>query len=209
MPGVQPFDEHSDRYEDWFERNGFVYQSELDAVRKVLPGGFGIEIGSGSGRFAAPLGIRYGVDPSMKMNEIARSRGVEVVCGAAEALPVTDSVFDFVLMVTTVCFVDDIDLSFDEARRVLKPTGRLVVGFIDRNSPVGKSYEANKERSVFYSKARFYSTEEIVAAMEKAGFSGISFAQTIFRDLSEIKASEPVKEGYGEGSFVVVSGLKR
>ena len=40
------------------------------------------------------------------------------------------------------------------------------------------------------------------------GFKDISFAQTIFRDIKEIKDIEEVKEGHGEGSFVVVRGVK-
>src|SRR6202011_4339241 len=62
--------------------------SELRAVRGLLPkDGVGMEIGVGSGRFAAPLGIRYGVDPSVKMRTLAQARGIEAVEGVAEKLP--------------------------------------------------------------------------------------------------------------------------
>lgn len=209
MAKVEPFEQYGDRYEDWFERNSYAYRSELEAVRLSLPKGVGVEIGSGSGRFAYPLGVRFGVDPSMKMNLRAKERGIEVICGTAEKLPLRNSFFDFALMVTTVCFVDDIEASFEEARRILKPSGRLVVGFIDKESPIGKAYEENRERSLFYRIARFYSTEEIVGLMKGAGFSDFSYMQTIFRSLSEMDSIEPVKKGYGEGSFVVVSASRK
>ena len=45
--------------------------------------------------------------------------------------------------------------------------------------------------------------------MKRAGFLALTFSQTIYHRLDEIKAVEPVKEGYGEGSFVVVRGMKR
>ncbi|MDP8299697.1 MAG: SAM-dependent methyltransferase, partial [Candidatus Tantalella remota] len=71
------FDELYKRYDAWYDENRFAYLSELEAVRKVLPEeGYGLEIGVGSGRFAAPLGIAKGIDPSKKMVELARERGV-------------------------------------------------------------------------------------------------------------------------------------
>ena len=45
--------------------------------------------------------------------------------------------------------------------------------------------------------------------MERVGFKNIAFAQTILHDLAEIRDIEPVRRGYGEGSLVVVKGLKR
>jgi len=208
MPLIQPFENHADRYEEWFERNRFVYLSELEAVRRLLPSGFGLEIGSGSARFSIPLGVDVGVDPSMRMNGIAIERGLSVVCGAAEALPFKEESFDFALMVTTVCFVDDVELSFIEAYRTLRPGGSLIVGLVDRRSRLGALYEKKRGKSLFYASARFYTTEEIVSAMNSAGFGGFSYAQTIFQDLDEIESIEPVFEGYGDGSFVVVRGVK-
>jgi len=68
-----------------------VYLSELEAVRSMLPvDGTGIEIGVGTGRFAAPLGIKLGLEPSKSMASLARQRGIEVVEGEAEALPFED-----------------------------------------------------------------------------------------------------------------------
>ena len=89
MPKIKPFEEHVDRYEEWFVRNRFAYKSKLQAIRVMLPeGGTGIEIGVGTGRFAAPLGIKLGIEPSKAMRQIAqRKRAIEVICGVAEALP--------------------------------------------------------------------------------------------------------------------------
>jgi hypothetical protein len=61
---------------------------------------------------------------------------------------------------------------------------------------------------VFYRYATFYTTEDVIALMKRAGFTELFFTQTIFKILDEIKKPEDVKEGYGVGSFVVVSGLK-
>ena len=44
--------------------------------------------------------------------------------------------------------------------------------------------------------------------MKNAHLKDFNFRQTLFPPLNELKHIEPVKEGYGEGSFVVVRGFK-
>lgn len=209
MPGVNGFDKHVERYEAWFLEHPLAYVSELRAVRELVPGGDGVEIGIGTGRFAAPLGIRKGVEPSRSMAEHARKKGIEVLSGVAENLPYGDGEFDFCLMVTTICFLDDRDLAFQEVRRVLKPGGAFVIGYVDRDGPLGQEYLKRKDGSVFYKDATFYSTEEIAAALTRAGFGDLAFRQTLFGPLADLQEVEPVREGHGEGSFVVVRGMKR
>jgi ubiquinone/menaquinone biosynthesis C-methylase UbiE len=210
MPGVNEFDRNVDQYEQWFVDNPLAYVSELRAVRELVPtNSNGIEIGLGTGRFAAPLGITRGIEPSRSMAELARKKGIEVVAGVAEHLPFTDNEFGFVLMVTTVCFLDDMDMALREVRRVLKPGGALVIGFVDRDSPLGKDYQARKDTSAFYRHATFYTTKDIAAALEKAGFGAFEYRQTLFQPLETMAEVEPVKEGYGQGSFVVVRAEKK
>jgi ubiquinone/menaquinone biosynthesis C-methylase UbiE len=210
MPGVNAFDRNVDQYEQWFVDNPLAYVSELRAVRELVPtNSNGIEIGLGTGRFAAPLGITRGIEPSRSMAELARKKGIEVVAGVAEHLPFTDNEFGFVLMVTTVCFLDDMDMALREVRRVLKPGGALVIGFVDRDSPLGKDYQARKDTSAFYQHATFYTTKDIAAALEKAGFGAFEYRQTLFQPLETMAEVEPVKEGHGQGSFVVVRAEKK
>ncbi len=209
MAKTAAFDSHLDQYETWFEKHPFVYQAELRAIKTFLsPHGEALEIGVGSGLFSAPLGIRYGIEPSQYMLAKARERGINVTSGVAEALPFTDAQFDFALMVTTVCFLDDIDAAFSETYRVLKPLGAFIIGFVDKNSPIGKAYEQKRNQSVFYKDATFYTVDDLRVHLTKAGFGNFSFVQTIFGPLAAILADEPVKPGYGEGSFVVIKALK-
>jgi len=210
MPGENAFDKNVDRYEQWFVDHPLAYVSELRAVRSLLPtSGNGIEIGVGTGRFAAPLEIKKGIEPSRSMAEVARKRGIEVVHGVAEHLPFADAEFDYALMVTTVCFLDDMDMAFHEIRRILKPGGSFVIGFVDRESPLGREYQDRKNESAFYQKARFYAVDEIISQLLKNGFCELELRQTLFRPLAELSEIEPVKEGHGEGSFVVIRGEKQ
>ena len=91
---------------------------------------------------------------------------------------------------------------------MLKPKALFIIGFVDRNSPIGKVYQKRKNWSIFYKEAKFYSVDEIASYLKKSGFRELSFMQTIYKDLRKLKDIEPVKEGYGEGSFLVVIGVK-
>jgi ubiquinone/menaquinone biosynthesis C-methylase UbiE len=209
MPTTDPFEEHTGRYEAWFETYAYAYQSEITALRRLLPDpGYGVEIGVGSGRFAAPLDITVGVDPAEEMLARARSRDIEVVEGVAEALPLRADTFDTALIVTTICFVDDIPATLAEAGRILGPDGTLVIGYIDKESPVGRIYQEKKAANPFYREATFVSTDQLVDELDDAGFTDREFVQTIYRWIDDIDEPEPVEEGYGDGSFVGIKATR-
>ncbi|MEA1993244.1 MAG: class I SAM-dependent methyltransferase [Euryarchaeota archaeon] len=206
MPKTEVFEKNVARYENWFKRYRAVYESELLALKKMMPGGGGVEIGVGTGRFASPLGIWYGVEPSMEMGKIATERGISVISGVAEKLPLRSSFFDVVTMIVTLCFLDDIHTSFQEAYRVLKPSGHFLLGIIDKESLLGKIYQ--KSSSPFYREATLYSPDEMIALLENSGFARVTCVQTLFHDLDDITRPELVKEGYGRGSFVAIKAMK-
>lgn len=208
MPRIEPFEKFPQEYEAWFEKHSALYDAEIEAVRKLLPHfKKGIEIGVGSGRFAVPFGITTGVEPSAKMAEIARTKGIDVIEGVAEDLPLGDETFDFALMVTTICFVDDPLLSLQNIYRILKPDSCVIIGFVDRGSALGQQYEKNRLKSRFYREARFFNTDEVTGLLKKAGFSEIVCAQTLFGDTLE-HMETTVKKGSGEGAFVALRARK-
>ena len=205
-PKTAPFDAHHQRYEAWFEKHEAAYISELLALRPFVPWqGKGLEIGVGSGRFAGPLGVQVGVDPSPAMLTHAMERGIEVVQGVAENLPFADHSFDYALIITTICFVNSPVNMLTEARRVLKPGGRVVIGFIDRESDLGQHYLAHQAESVFYRAATFYSADEVEKLLLEAGFSIDNWGQTLARPLPETQQIEPLQAGRGHCAFVVVA----
>ena len=209
MPKTEPFDHYSDEYDNWFAINKYAFQSELNALKKTLPEkGDVIEVGIGSGIFAAQLGIKEGIDPSKAMREKAKKRGIRVIDAVAENLPYTDKSKDAVLMVTTICFVDDIYKSFHEVHRVLKDSGYFIVGYVDKNSVAGKFYLEQKNENVFYKDATFFGTGELYKILKDTGFKIYNTYQTVFGKIDEINKVQNVMVGYGQDSFVVIKARK-
>jgi ubiquinone/menaquinone biosynthesis C-methylase UbiE len=209
MPKVRPFEEHLETYEAWFQHHHLAYMSEVQAIREQMPDTASkVEIGIGSGLFARPLSVPFGIEPSGAMRRLAQQRDLKVAGGVAEALPLRDASFEVALMVTTICFLDDTDKAFQEAYRVIKPGGVFVIGFVDAESPIGKLYQQYKDEDVFYREATFFSVQQVTDHMERAGFVNLRWSQTLFTPLDTLEEVEIPREGYGEGSFVVVAGEK-
>ncbi|MBN1446069.1 MAG: class I SAM-dependent methyltransferase [Candidatus Omnitrophica bacterium] len=201
------FDKYHERYDAWYDRNRFVYLSELNVLKKVLPKkGRGLEIGVGTGRFAAPLGIQYGIDPSEKMIETAKKRGIRVQPGRGENLPFKDAAFDYAAIIITICFVKNPRKVLKEAYRVLKKKGEIILGIVDKDSFLGKFYQYKK--SVFYKQAKFFSVAELTVLLKSAGFNNISYYQTLYNLPDEITSVQRPKKSFGEGGFVVIKACK-
>lgn len=112
MAKTYPFNQYPEEYDGWYDAHPRAFEAELAAIRQLLPeAGVGLEVGVGSGRFAAALNIRFSVEPSRAMRSIAQQRGLEVTYGVAEALPFPDQQFDYVLFIATACFLDSLDQS--------------------------------------------------------------------------------------------------
>jgi SAM-dependent methyltransferase len=210
MPKIEPFELYTEDYERWFERNRGLYLSEINLLNSLIQDVVfykPLEVGIGTGRFAKPLGVTYGIDPSTAMLKIAKRRGLKVARGVAEAVPVKTSSVDFALMVTTICFVEDPIASVREVERILKSEGYFLIGFVDKNSFLGRLYERKKPHSKFYKPATFFSTEEILNLVESnTTLVSVKIAQTIFGLDNKIY---PHKEGFGEGAFVGILFQKK
>ena len=204
---ISVFDKNALDYDNWFERHPAIYQSELLVLKRAIPKNKkGIEIGVGTGRFAQPLNIKAGVEPSENMARVAEHRGIQVIKTVAENLPIENKSFDFALMVTTVCFLSNIPKAFSEVHRILKPQGEIILGIIDKNSALGKKYEIEKAENMFYKDAHFHSTEEITKLLKQARFEKFEYWQTLVKG-NENEIEQPIP-GFGIGSFVVIKAIK-
>lgn len=205
MSGI--FDKYYRKYDTWYDRHKFAYLSEIGALKKAVPKkGEGLEIGVGTGRFALGLGIKYGVDPSENMLQIARKRGIDVRRAQGERLPFDSSIFDYVAIIITLCFAKDPVKVLIEAKRVLKKRGKIIIGIVDKDSFLGEFYQ--RKKSLFYKQAHFFGVKEVTDLLKMSGFTGISYYQTIFKLPDEMISVEKPRKSFGRGGFVVISARK-
>jgi ubiquinone/menaquinone biosynthesis C-methylase UbiE len=100
-----------------------------------------------------------------KCNRSFVERGlVDLRRASAEKLPYPDSTFDKVLSVHTLYFWTDLALVLREVSRVLKPGGRLLLGY---------RHDAGAMRSFPDSVYRFRNPQEVEAALRAIGLESI------------------------------------
>lgn len=150
---INSHDQTADKFVAWYDAlkrsrfaNAFAYgRSKIDAMVDELyaslpEGGRVLDVGCGTAEHlhrALDCGLRaFGVEPAPAMLELARRNvpGAEIKQGVATDLPYTDAEFDLVIMVEVLRYLDraDIEKALSEARRVLKPGGRLFVTLVNR-----------------------------------------------------------------------------
>lgn len=177
MAGHPVFERFAADYDLWFDTHAGDYTAQLALLHRVIPhNGMGLEVGAGSGRFASSLGIDHGLDPSPALLAMARKRGVECVQGIGECLPYRTGTFDDVLMMTVICYLEDISRSFREAFRVLRQNGILIVAFLERDGEIAERGRAREPKSRFLRHALFRTADEVTALLTDAGFSEIGMA---------------------------------
>ena len=168
------FDAYAESYDQWYDDHRSTYLEELKLIGKITEvREADLEVGVGTGRFAVPLGIRLGIDPSLPMLRIARTRGVETIRGIAEALPLRDNSLGSILVMTSLCYFDDPSLALREIARVLAPGGRLVIGFLGRGGETAGQYLQTREKGRFLAYATLYTPGEVISMLAGAGFSEI------------------------------------
>ncbi len=129
----------------------------IRAALRLQPGEHVLDIGSGPGLLAAEMaeevgadGRVHGIDPSDSMLAIARhgETPVDYSLGDALSLPFADEQFDVVVSTQVYEYVDDIAGALAEARRVLRPGGRLLVLDTDWDSIVWHSSDRERMERV-------------------------------------------------------------
>lgn len=139
-----------------------------------------VEIGAGTGLFAAafaalaPQATVYAADTEGVMLEWMTANRPEVAAGrvvpvkATETgVPLADGIADVVCMINLHHELAEPDASYAEARRLLKPGGRLlVVDWAPRETPKGPPQEVRVQPGA------------LAAMLEGAGFVGITVDET-------------------------------
>ena len=207
------FEELADRYDAWYDtaHGRLLFALELACLRPLVAPGPGprLEVGVGSGRFAAALGLEVGLDPAAAPLRLAAGRAVAAVQGAGERLPFGDRTFGAVVLVVTLCFADNPVALLGEARRVLVPSGRLVVGVVPLDSAWGRRYEAQgRAGHPFYRGARFLTLAEHRRMLIGAGFTITGAYSTLTQAPSDEPIREQAREGAVPGAGFVAFGAR-
>lgn len=106
-----------------------------------------------------------GVDVSEMMVEVATERWddlVEVYLAAASEMPLSPATLDGVLTVNTIYFWNDPVAVLKEIRRVLKPTGRLVIGV--------RKASLLRLLPITWFRFRYYSEARLTSVLADSGF---------------------------------------
>jgi SAM-dependent methyltransferase len=228
------FDLHATEYDEWFLANGNILRSELSLLARCLGSpGRALSVGCGSGLFEWLLdrehGIRItdGIEPSVPMADIARSRGMEVLGGTAETAEYGVECYDTVLFNGTPSYIDDLAEAFARAYRALVDGGRIVVLDVPKESGFGLlytlaaacgSWDDPRVRDVrppvpypieLSSAARWRTTREKIELLEAAGYVRLEQHQTLTRHpaASDDEVEEP-SPGHDRGGYVGIIGSR-
>ncbi len=204
-----PFDTLAAAYDAWFEEEGKpIFAIEAQAFREILPllSKPWLEVGVGSGRFAQALVIETGIDPSIKLLDMARSRGVAVLLSEGESPPFRDGAFGAVFIIVTLCFVASPLKVLTEANRLLRKDGKIVLGLVLQESPWGRYYQVKKRKGHrFYKHATFYSYDDVKRLLTQTGFSTEHVLSTLFQKPGEVEHMESPQKGYSPNAgFTVI-----
>ena len=144
----------------------------------LQPGESLLDVGCGHGRTlarlaATPDAYLAGIDPSDVMVRLARKKlrsridagRAEISLASSEKIPHRDARFDAALAVHVVYFWRDPLADLREIHRVLRPGGRLLLGYRPRDAETVASLPA----SVY----TLRSVDEIEALLAEAGFTAI------------------------------------
>ena len=134
------FDRLASGRERWVERNRYFYLDEQAFLRFLVPPGRRVlELGCGTGRLLAALEPSHGVgvDISQSMVEEARRRhpGYRFIAGDIDdddTVRACGGPFDYVLLIDTVGYLDDVLGTLQRLQDVCTSSTRLIVGYFSQ-----------------------------------------------------------------------------
>jgi ubiquinone/menaquinone biosynthesis C-methylase UbiE len=153
-------------YLNSFEKNRLLPLLEPVDGKTIL------DVGAGTGRLAGEL-VKNGaqvtaldIAPKMLARLKKKFSKVETVVADAESLPFPDNSFDYVLAAFLVVHLKDPKQFFDEAYRVLKDGGRLIVSNINQKEPP----EIKTERGMIKIESYYHRPEKIREILSDLAF---------------------------------------
>jgi len=203
------FDLYAEDYDKWYMKNKEILESECKLIESLDLKGFGIDIGIGTGTFVPFSHVSVGVDPSVNMLKIARHKGVEVIRACGESLPFKERVFDFAMMIATLCFLEKPKEVLKEIWRILKDNGFLVACILPKDSKWGELYERKRsEGHKLYKFAHFYTFKEACDLITGMGFEVTMVKSTLRQPPGDAFHVEVPEDGFQGHGFACIKAIK-
>jgi ubiquinone/menaquinone biosynthesis C-methylase UbiE len=214
------FDEWPEKYDQWFTTpiGTLVKKYEAELVLDLLkpaPGEIILDAGCGTGVFTVDIlsfnshviGIDISLPMLMRAAQKTRGYDFQKVLADISHLPFSENVFDKVISVTALEFIEDAQSALKELFRVTRRGGCIVVATLNSLSPwaTRRKAEAKKGHPLFR-KAIFRSPDEIrsLAPVGSLIKTAIHFQKEEDPAHAPEIEREGQRKGLNTGAFVVV-----
>ena len=220
-------------YDDWYKTplGSLCDKLEKDAVfslADVKEGELVLDVSCGTGNYSLELKRRgarvIGLDISSEMLSIAKKKAereglkIDFIRADAAMPPFKNYSFDLITSILILEFSDSPDKMIEEWINLLKPDGRMVVGFLNKYSlwALKRRLKSIFKESI-WTKARFYSANEMQKLLADAGLKSIESREVIYFPPVENKLflkALILIERFGKrflsglGAFIAVKGEK-
>lgn len=186
--------------ENMCRTNQFMIQKTIEEL-DVKNNNHILEVGFGNGKHVSALiekhvSIKYvGVDISSEMISLAQSTISDAIgkdkvsfqmVDDSGRLPFIDQNFSRIFSVNTIYFWPDIHYYLNEWYRVLKPYGRIVISFLEKDFA--------KTLPFTHYGFTLYSQEEVILLLKKAQFTGIK--TSLHQENILKKDGSPIQRSY-------------
>ncbi|RCW44127.1 MULTISPECIES: class I SAM-dependent methyltransferase [unclassified Halanaerobium] len=211
-------DELAEGYEDWYrtDRGKYVGENEYKCLKRHIGECEGkkiIELGCGTGYFLRRFAVRaeevVGFDITEKMlksgKELAEAEGIEIefIKGdVTKKLPFPDNYFDIVYSNSMIEFIDEdkIEEVSKEMWRILKKSGKLVIGVLNKESTWAYKRKAESlEKESIFSEGKFYTWEELESLLSKYGdveMESTLFVPPYFKKAEDFRWFKPLEDEF-------------
>lgn len=183
-------------YDAWYSTplGSLCDRLEEDAVfslADVKDGELVLDVSCGTGNYSLELkrrGVRViGLDISSEMLSIAKKKAeneglkIDFIRADAAMPPFKDNSFDLITSILILEFADKPDKMIKEWKNLLKPDGRMVIGFLNRYSlwALKRRLKAIFKDTI-WRRARFYPADEMQRLLADAGLKSIESRESIY-----------------------------
>lgn len=183
-------------YDAWYSTplGSLCDKLEKDAVfslANVKEGELVLDVSCGTGNYSLELKRRgakvIGLDISSEMLSIAKDKAqreglkIDFIRADAAMPPFKDNSFDLITSILILEFADKPDKMIKEWKNLLKPDGRMVIGFLNRYSlwALKRRLKAIFKDTI-WRRARFYPADEMQRLLADAGLKSIESRESIY-----------------------------